>query len=391
MQQRDPNNSRWVLLIPIVVGIIFLFCADAWGRVYPIRSLSQGQWGYGSAVAVINGSTSSGSPKTVLVTAGHNFRNTTQASVKVKDSWVPVVWHRVHSREDLALCSVESRLETTKLINGKVNGEVSLCGYGGKLNGLERFCFDGKVTSTTITGVGGDHVVPGDSGGAVYVKDGNHKYLAGIHYGYLTKTPDQNLWVSSDIIVDFIETQYGPRCVRGICVPFPHFQYSRPLPPVAPVSQPIVRPPTVVRQEVLDDALIDEAVNRWMAKYGGRLRGPQGPPGVNGLGVPGEQGPQGPPGPPGKVGVPDDQDIRNWLVGAMSDPRFRAELSALLVDLGQEDPRVDILLQRIASLEADKGQPIRVMTTDGKDILDDETYQPGEPIILDIRSLTKSR
>jgi hypothetical protein len=66
----------------------------------------------------------------------------------------------------------------------------------------------------------------------------------------------------------------------------------------------------------------------------------------------GPPGPVGPAGPQGLVGVPDNEDIRNWLIGAMSDQETREQLSVLLADLVSSDPRVDQLIQRLEALEA---------------------------------------
>ncbi|NBT30739.1 MAG: collagen-like protein [Rhodobacteraceae bacterium] len=246
--------------------------------------------------------------------------------------------------------------------------------------------------------------------------------IAGIHFGYRTNESSKTEYVPSQVVADFIETQFGS-CPPGACVPF---AYPRRLP--HPV---IVRPPTQVRSrvEVIDDAAIDEAVRRWMMQYGGQLRGADGRAGGRGpAGSTGPQGPAGPPpspelvaqvvaavidsnpdrfrgpqgadgprgadgqqGPPGLVGVPDDQDIRNWLIGAISDPRTRTELAALLVDIAADDPRIDEILRRLDAVEQLASLPTRVVLVEEKNVIDDETYNPGEPIFLDVRAIIKDR
>lgn len=127
----------------------------------------------------------------------------------------------------------------------------------------------------------------------------------------------------------------------------------------------------------------------------------------------GPPGPAGPAGPQGLIGVPDAEDIQNWLVGAMSNPETRERISVLLADLVAVDPRVSQLIQRIEALEAastaaaaapgdlqaiisrlqaleERRHAQRVLLVDGQTqtVLDDETYI-DEPIVLDVRKFIR--
>lgn len=132
-----------------------------------------------------------------------------------------------------------------------------------------------------------------------------------------------------------------------------------------------------------------------VSRYGDRLRGERGEPGKDG--GRGAQGQKGDQGPRGLIGVPDDEDIRNWLIGATADPEAKKALAAILTDIAAVDPRVDELIRRLEAVENRPNgsfteTPQRVLIVDGstKTVLDDEVFQPGEPIVLDVRKLTES-
>jgi hypothetical protein len=135
-----------------------------------------------------------------------------------------------------------------------------------------------------------------------------------------------------------------------------------------------------------------------VANHGSQLRGPvgatgptgsQGPAGQQGLpGESGRDGADGKDGARGLVGVPDEADIRNWLVGAASDPQTREALGVLLADIVSSDPRVDALIQRLESVEQ---QERRVLLVEDGNVVDDESYPPGQPIVLDLKRIVRSK
>lgn len=143
------------------------------------------------------------------------------------------------------------------------------------------------------------------------------------------------------------------------------------------------------------------------ANHMDQLRGPvgatgpagsQGSPGQQGL--PGESGRDGKDGARGLVGVPDEADIRNWLVGAASDPQTRQMLATLLANLVAADPRVDALIQRLDQLEQQSPTdvtsiaqrvddvearltsvvPVRILNNDGSVFSADEERRALDPI-----------
>lgn len=149
---------------------------------------------------------------------------------------------------------------------------------------------------------------------------------------------------------------------------------------------------------------VDELANVITARYADRIRGPRGNDGVQGL-----------QGDPGLVGVPSSDDIRNWLVGASSDPETRAMLATIFADLVAADPRTANLIERLERIEQRVDEPIefppvpdiaalrervtkletprRFVIVDGEAgaILDDESYAVDEPFVLDVQKLLKAK
>lgn len=147
---------------------------------------------------------------------------------------------------------------------------------------------------------------------------------------------------------------------------------------------------------------------QFFVQYGDQLRGRDGTNGTNGI-----NGTDGVEGPRGLVGVPDEQDIRNWLVGASSDPQTQQMLATILADIVATDPRVEDLIQRLERLEEGGQETVpdgridslasrltavesrknsqRVLLVDGKTntVIDDETYI-DKPIILDIQKFIRA-
>lgn len=135
-------------------------------------------------------------------------------------------------------------------------------------------------------------------------------------------------------------------------------------------------------------------------RYGEQLRGPQGPAGNDGIGQRGQRGEQGP---QGLVGVPDSNDIRNWLVGAMSDPETKQQLAVLLADLVATDPRVEGLIQRLEALENRQASPVAgetgppgpagtvnvVIKDSGRTVNRHDQLASGSTVEVDITRFTK--
>lgn len=406
----------------IVISVVLVCVSQVVGQVYEIRS---DRGGLGSAVCVGGGDRDS-----VCVTAGHMFRQ--------QENWtlqgVPIRAITTSKTEDLAVFEVDLVLKQVAVAEEIPEGTpVMACGYSPT---RRDFCFSGSVTVDRVEDGYADfrtssqHVEPGDSGGAVFVETGGKRCLAGMIVGY----PEQrefrgrSTFVTSRRLCQFLTRRYGscpqcvpvqtPGCLSGNCP-----QYSSPsLPGSNRVPSP--QPATVVPRVSVDICqedlrqMVAEAIAKMdlrgpagqqgppgesvdpaavVAAVMSQIRMPQdGKPGLNGKSpsvtevaqylianhraeLTGEQGPQG------LVGVPDNDDIRNWLVGAMSNPNTKQQLSVLLADLVVTDPRVDALIKRLEALEARKNSQ-RVLLVDGstKQVIDDETYT-DEPIVLDVR------
>jgi hypothetical protein len=440
--------------LPVVVlAALSLWCCSlCCGQVYQIRS---DRGGMGSAVCVGGGDRDS-----VCVTAGHMFKQQEKQQEKWTLQGVPIREITTSKTEDLAVFEVDLLLTQIRIAEEIPEGTpVMACGYSPT---RRDFCFSGSVTVDRVEDGYADfrtssqHVEPGDSGGAVFVETGGRKCLAGMIVGY----PEQrefrgrSTFVTSRRLCQFLTRRYGscpqcvpvqsPGCASGNCP-----QYTQPgLRPAVPSPQPAAAVPPRVSVEICQDDLRRMVADE-LAKLD--LRGPagqQGPPGESvdpaavvaavmsqirmpqdgsngrdGKSVSAAEvaaylvanhraeitGPAGERGPQGLVGVPDDQDIRNWLVGAMSDPATRQQLSGLLTDLVATDPRVDDLIRRLEALEnrpvsgggdvgaiaqrltalENRPHSQRVLLVDGstRKVLDDETYT-DEPIVLDVRKFT---
>lgn len=117
----------------------------------------------------------------------------------------------------------------------------------------------------------------------------------------------------------------------------------------------------------------------------------------------GPMGPRGPQGERGFVGVPDDKDIKNWLVGASSDPETRQMLATVLADIVGTDPRVEQLIQRLEALENRRGEvisggqleeieqrlesrivPVIVRNADGSTYSEAPQRQAFDPIVINL-------
>lgn len=384
-----------------------------------------------------------------FITAKHVVRGARSVEVSDGSNWYRALRIATDATDDLATFeTVGGTFERTGLVEDVPEGvDVTACGW---TPDRKAFCWTAGVYGDWLYARNNSHSLPGDSGGGAFVQTANGKCLVGMHVGYdCTSRPGnrcETLIVPSRKICRFLKTQYGscPTCPQFI--PPQPIQRPRIVQPVTPRPQP--RPDVIaggcnvvvdydrVAREVFErygDRLkgrdgangtnggtgprgepgdtptldLDELANVITSKYADRIRGERGTNGNDG--TPGEQGPRG------MIGVPDNDDIRNWLVGASSDPNTRAMLATVFADIVAADPRVETLIERLDALERrestrddsavapiDGGQlaaitarvklletPRRVLIVDGSTnaVLDDETYGPGEPMVLDVRRL----
>lgn len=347
--------------------------------------------------------------RSLLLTARHVVKDA------INNTWIGVAgeWKlaenvQLHPTADLASFEVSATLKPTPLGKNDITpgDAVIVDGFGPQLHGQnDARYFAGTIDDidsddiATIAGRDGQHAMPGDSGGAVILTHGDSEYCVGIvsfHEGGTPATSrryyaKQKLrartgFVSHRTITRFVETQYRG-CYGGSC-PIqirPHVQqpilgFGIPVGPPRVVGIAEPAPQTYIPQPPPQQNPQQPQTQYIQGERGpAGPAGPQGPPGRDGKNVNQEQleavisawlesnrdalrGPPGEPGPPGKAG-PAGRD------GNSADPD---ELTSIASRLGELETR-----------------PFRiVISSDGK-VVDDETYAPGEPVVLDLQRLRK--
>lgn len=335
-----------VVVVAVVLFLTACVCALACGQVYQVE-LPKGR---GSAVCV--GKTIK-SQRSVFVTAGHLFRGTTQA--RLSDGR-QIHRLKVASDVDLASFEVDGSAEKVDIVHDVVDGaDAIVCGYSDRRS----FCFRGSIQGDQIFTRDGTHTLPGDSGGAVLVETGGRRCLAGVHYGFKPHGRQQTYFVTGRDICQHLTRYYGscPTCpVRQSpnCSTCP--QYSRPVPLVKVSPSPLPKPPAC-------NVSVDygRLASEFYQRYGSRLKGKDGR---------------------------DAESVDLDLV-ELADVITSQYADRIRGKTGPSPAGIETLQARVRSLEQ---RPQRVVIVDGKTktILDDETYKPGEAIVLDIHRLLQS-
>lgn len=383
--------------------VFALLPSQCFAQVYPITCVyMQGDSKVeDKASAVCIGNSESG--KSLLLTVKH------AVDVPVPSIWISHESRLIrvtklvrHKDEDLALMECDEILPGFQIGDETpIDSEVVVSGFGPEFAKTgDELTFTGKVEEAGILrGVSGEHAMPGDSGGAVICSTSEGRALVGIitdHEGSspaksrraYAKTRARTGFVSAEKIYAFVQTQYGG-CANGMCpirvrptirqpmigigIPFgpPKIVHeATPVPRQDPVYVPQQQPePQVVQGPAgpagpagrdgvpgprgepgmsITQEQVEATVNAWLDSNREQLRGPSGPSGPPGpAGPEGSPGPSGPEGQRGLVGVPDNEDISNWLRGALSDPSSREAIRSQLRDLMAEDPRIQQLLEKI--------------------------------------------
>lgn len=332
----------------------------------------------------------------VLLTCKHVVRGSSEVWIAHSGDWHLCSHVYLHPTEDVAAMECNIRLKATGLTENIPTGaEVIVDGAGPALHKTEEeWFFRGRVVDEgEVRGEGGLAVIEGDSGGPVYVKMPDNMYAAGgIAFAYPRTSPggltrrDQHcrfntttLYTPTRKFMPWLTAQYcpngqcpiqirpqviqpfgplgiprGPARVIGIAEPVPQ-QYTPVQPPQASQPSYVAGPPgrdgaqgppgppgepgrSVKQQE------IEAVVNAWLDSNRELLRGRDGAPGDRGL-----------------VGVPDNEDIANWLNGALSDPNTRETLRQQLRDLLAEDPKIQELMRRIESSSASRSADLELV------------------------------
>lgn len=387
------------------------------------------QW-YGSAVCVGSvGNTS------ILVTARHNLIDAPVdgvfLSVNQQVGRVPIKNAILDSTYDVASFEVDVPLVPTPLCSDvNVGDSVKVVGFGPRLHSSqEPDSFIGTI-SNTVNGTDWDmeltsnkHVITGDSGGEVLL-DGT-KLCVGIVSNYsfpemvtgvataqsrtqYARYKPKTGFVSSKTVVRFMQRTYqcGPQGCPIQLVP----RYQQPMigigipvgPPrviqqAVPYQEPKVYVPTptpIVRQPTPTPDPITITGPRGVQGP----PGPQGPPGRDGndgRSVKAEEieaviiawldsnkdSLRGPPGLTGPAGRSIDKEDIQFAVDKWLKENYTTPVT--------EEVDLTDIEARLANLETRK---IRIITSSGKKIIDDETYTGSndDPIILDINKITSA-
>jgi S1-C subfamily serine protease len=120
---------------------------------------------------------------------------------------------------------------------------------------------------------------------------------------------------------------------------------------------------------------------------------------------PGPAGPKGDPGKDGKDGEVTEQHIASIITAVVANLKADPSMRGPKGDTGQVGPTgptgppgrdgQSVTPEQLASLKAEllaeiQHPNIRVVIGNGGKIVDDETYRPGEPIVLDIEALVRA-
>jgi hypothetical protein len=183
-----------------------------------------------------------------------------------------------------------------------------------------------------------------------------------------------------------------------------------------PVGPPrvvgVAEPAPVVQQSAIPDLspVVRQSVRDWLEANREQLRGDTGPPGHDGRSVSKSEAEsiistwleanreqlRGEPGPAGRDGV-DGQQGERGMIGVPSEEEIAAVIDLWIQ---RNDPRIREFVKQVvreefagdmdARVTALEARRLRMMIVDGKakTVIDDETYGPGEPVILDLRRFT---
>jgi hypothetical protein len=378
-----PRIRRHVLLS--VLLILSGCCATCTAETYPlITSYRQENRPLEDrATAVCFAHTDRGC---LLVTAGHNVKSN-PASVWISDrkNWIHADRVHVHPSEDLAVLELPARLEVTPLGDITPLGQqVVVQGFGPRLNNSgEPFSFRATVDEDTkLRGINGEHVIPGDSGGPMLFDSESGPALVGIvieHEGTEPATRRTQFarhrarsgFVPAETIVSFVQSQYGG-CPGGVC----------------PIRiRPQIQQPMIGIGLPLGPPRIVDTIERIPQPH--VIHSPQQivpPPAVHTqrdyVGIPGPAGRDGVDGRDGRSVTKEDVEavVNAWLESNADRLRGPAGPPGSSADLSYLERRLSEVEQR----------PFRMVLTSDGEIIDDETYAPGEPVVLELKRLRNS-
>jgi hypothetical protein len=357
-------------------------CQQCSAETYPLITSYQNQDGTfeDKATAVCIAHTDRGC---LLVTAGHNVRsNPASVWISNRQNWIHADRVHIHPTEDLAVVELPARLDVTPLGDATPIGQqVTVQGYGPRLNDSgEPFAFRAMIDEETkLRGINGEHVIPGDSGGPMLYDTESGPALVGVvieHEGSEPATRRKQFaryrarsgFVPAETIVSFVQSQYGG-CPNGVCPIRIRPQIQQPM---IGIGLPLGPPRIVDTIERIPQAHV--------------IQSPQRIPLPNTV-IP-QQSQICPPGPPGRDGVDgrDGRSVTKADVEAVVNAWLDANREQLRGPAGPAGSSADVsqLERRLSAVES---RPFRMVLTSDGTILDDETYAPGEPVVLDLKRL----
>ena len=336
----------------------------------------------------------------VLLTCKHVVQDNPESVwIASNGDWHQCSYVRLHPTEDVAVMECGVQLRACSLIDAVPDGaSVVVEGAGPVLHKTdEEWHFSGVVSSVktdtedifAVKNEEGLAIIQGDSGGPVRAKMETGSYcVCGIAYGYPKTAPEgltlrsshrayksASLFTPCSAFIPWIETQYGCgpqgcpiQIRRQVVVPVGPLGFQRGPARVIGVAEPVPQQYVPVPQQ--PRAQPEPQVVQCPP-------GPRGP-----------AGPAGPIGPRGEPGMSITQEQVEATVNAWLDSnreQLRGEPGSPGRDCQSSDPaELAAISRRLGELES---RPFRmVISSDGK-IIDDETYSPGEPVVLDLKRL----
>lgn len=384
--------DQFARVVCLWLCVLALSADSAFAQVYPITCTTDANGIHTDERATSVCIANSPGGRSLLITCKHAVGKTGSAVwIDAHGQWNRATRVIMHPTKDLAAIETDATLKTMPLGDMTPIGEpVSVAGFGPLYgNTDDGFQFTGKILdSETLTGTDGTHVMPGDSGGPIVCSTERGPAVVGIISYHDGDTPADSRrtfasrrcksgFVRVETITQFVTTQYGG-CPGGVC----------PIRVRPAIRQPMfgigipIGPPHIVNEVDPTPHYIQQPMPSPSPQV---VTGPQGPP-----------GPAGPPGRDGRTVTQEQVEavVNAWLDSNVDQLRGPAGPTGPTGPAGSDgrdgtssDPSaLASINRRIADLER---RPFRiVISSDGK-IIDDETYAPGEPVVLDLQRLRK--
>lgn len=364
----------------VVLAVLFvfaMFCPFACCQIVRLEvdgRNDQNREFVGHASAVCIGECDGGS---VFLTARHNFREAYRGRVKIEGRWEAVT--SVNESRTADVASFEVRVKSRYRQVGKqirYGHPVYVGGFGPYWNQSgPNESFPGIIYEQEIIGDGGLHPIIGDSGGPVTQDDA----IVGIVSGFVetSRRSDQAERAYPTVYADLGDIQeclgqvyQYQRCPPGGCPIYLRPQIQQPMvgigipigpPRIVGVAEPVPQRPQPLRP-VPDPAFTS-----------------------------GPAGPRGPAGPQGERGA-DGRSVTRAEVESVVNAYLDANIERIRGPVGERGPQGERGPAGAAGQSTGSTQlPTRVIIASEGQIIDDETYQPGSPLVFDLKKLTNNK